>query len=79
MEELPAADATGGVTYPPQESPQPHQPSTRGTSVMALQHAVSWEPLLLDLAAGSDPAGKMSHEFSLADALPEPTLPKPLL
>lgn len=46
---------------------------------MALQHAVSWEPLLLDLAAGSDPAGKMSHEFSLADALPEPTLPKPLL
>ena len=77
--ELPAADATGAVTYPPQESPQPHHPSTRGTSATALQHPVPWEPLLLDHVAGSDPAGKMSHEFSLADALPEPTLPKPLL
>ena len=77
--ELPAADATGAVTYPPQESPQPHHPSTRGTSATALQHPVPWEPLLLDHAAGSDPAGKMSHEFSLADALPKPTLPKPPL
>ena len=60
-------------------TPQPHHPSTTGTSATALQHPVPWEPLLLDHAAGSDPAGKMSHEFSLADALPEPALPKPLL